>query len=121
APPRHTAGGGQGVCWEMSHAAAADMVGQRPGFRLEGNGPVAFRLLREALEYAQRLGAVVRAGQSPHLRTERALRERVQLAGLDDRVIGAELVAGVEPLLCVTQQRIHGQAMPMRPLDGEPV
>ena len=105
----------------MPRAPAAETVDQRPGLGLDRHAPVALQLLRKIIEDAERFGPVVRAGQTAQLRADRALRERVKLAGLGDRLVGTQLVAGVEPLLGMTEQRIDAQSIPVRPLYRQPI
>ena len=113
APPRDAAIGGERVLREMPGARAAESLDQRDRLRLPARVAVALRRLRELLERAQRPRSIAGGREPPQVRSQGTLGARVHPPGFHDGVIRARLVTGIEALLSMTQQRVHGAAVPM--------
>src|SRR5258705_10886689 len=109
------------VLRQVPRAPAAETVDQRLGLGFARHPSLALRLLHKIIEDVERFGPVVGAGQTPHLRADRALGKWVKLAGLGDRLVGTQLVARIEALLGMTEQRIDAQSIPVRPLYRQPI
>src|SRR4029077_7483080 len=97
----------------MPGARAAESLDQSNRLWFSGNVAVTLRRFRKLLERAQRPRSIAGGRQPPQVRSEGTLGARVHPPGFHDGVISPRLVTGIEALLGVTQQRVHGAAVPM--------